>query len=73
MEEGRPVMRFLVYLEILCLLESQGLFVFGTFFVFSKAQCCASTNLLCGYVQTSSFAVLLAFSFSLSLSLSRER
>lgn len=30
---------------------------------FSKAQCCASTNLLCGYVQTSSLPFLFAFSF----------
>ena len=38
-------------------------FAFGTFFVFPKAQCCASTNLLCGYVQISSLLFLFAFSF----------
>jgi len=38
-------------------------FVFETFFVFSKVQCCTSKNLLCGYFQISSLPFLFAFSF----------
>lgn len=63
MEEGRPVMRFFGLFGNSVSSGEPRTFAFGTFFVFPKAQCCASTNLLCGYVQISSLLFLFAFSF----------